>query len=446
VTTAERLDAYILLYLDEQYGHLRPDPREATSAPARSSLETMDRLQMLVGFVPPPMTPSQRAVPYVSQARPIRPDGIIGVTSVGEALRTVRQTPEDLRIRQVKANGKNPRGIEGTAVDPFTRDPTAHPAYDRIPRRYQLLYEGLNKLRAWCYEFKLKALKNGRLASRNLLLPSKTAVILVVAGLVLGVMYSADLRGKGSDKESNPPISKKTPPRAWVDSMKRAIDLAKLKGSRTAVLHMPVRLPVPDSLQELTSAFGKRSNPLGEGNDYHGGVDLGAPSGAPAFAPGKGVVSAVGETETSGKYVIMRHDPLPYQSSFAHLKKAFVSEGDTVGLKDVVGAVGQTGRATGPHLHFKIETKGSPADPARLYEKYKALRDTFRKQKKETVRAFRRAERSILKKGTAKPWERNGLKAIRSEVIKKARLPSVRQEKRKAARMMAKRKKASEDR
>lgn len=103
---------------------------------------------------------------------------------------------------------------------------------------------------------------------------------------------------------------------------------------------------------KLTSAFGWREHPVTGGNKFHYGVDLAAETGTDICAFADGEVYAVGESSTLGKYIMLRHEN-GYVTLYAHCSKVTVSEG-TVAMGDKIAEVGETGQATGPHLHFEL--------------------------------------------------------------------------------------------
>jgi cell wall-associated NlpC family hydrolase len=114
----------------------------------------------------------------------------------------------------------------------------------------------------------------------------------------------------------------------------------------------------------LTSSFGWRDNPTGAGDDFHTGQDLAAPVGTPVSAVADGVVRTATDlgSRSYGRYVVVDHgDGL--ESLYGHLSVIEVVEGQVVRAGQRIGAVGSTGRATGPHLHLEIRDDGGPVDP-----------------------------------------------------------------------------------
>jgi bla regulator protein blaR1 len=112
----------------------------------------------------------------------------------------------------------------------------------------------------------------------------------------------------------------------------------------------------------LTSAFGVRANPITGKPGWHNGTDLAAQEGSPVYAPTGGIVTKSGMTEGYGNLVVLRGAG-DRQYRFGQLQELKVKEGDVVNPGDVVGLVGQTGQATGPHLHFEVWHGGKPDDP-----------------------------------------------------------------------------------
>jgi murein DD-endopeptidase MepM/ murein hydrolase activator NlpD len=115
----------------------------------------------------------------------------------------------------------------------------------------------------------------------------------------------------------------------------------------------------------MSSGFGMRVHPLFQTNRAHLGVDYAAATGTPAMSVADGVVEFAGAQSGYGNVVIVKHSPS--QSTFyAHLSHINVSKGKNIKQGDVVGAVGSTGWATGPHLHFEFRINGVHVDPLTL--------------------------------------------------------------------------------
>lgn len=113
----------------------------------------------------------------------------------------------------------------------------------------------------------------------------------------------------------------------------------------------------------LSSRFGLRRVFNGEPRAPHTGLDVAAPMGAPIRAPADGVVSLVDDLYFNGKTVFVDHGQ-GFVSMVCHLSEAKVEVGRKVRRGELLGLVGNTGRATGPHLHWSVYLNGAAVDPA----------------------------------------------------------------------------------
>lgn len=121
----------------------------------------------------------------------------------------------------------------------------------------------------------------------------------------------------------------------------------------------PARHPV-DGV--VTSRYGRRSDPFTDRHSMHDGVDIAARRGSPVRAVRDGTVVLAGQRSGYGNVVLVDHgDGL--QTLYAHCERLDVREGATVRAGQRVGTVGDTGRATGPHLHFEVRVDGEAVDP-----------------------------------------------------------------------------------
>jgi murein DD-endopeptidase MepM/ murein hydrolase activator NlpD len=114
----------------------------------------------------------------------------------------------------------------------------------------------------------------------------------------------------------------------------------------------------------VTSGFGPRVSPFTEKPAWHDGLDIGASANAPVQAPAQGRVTSVGFDPKLGNVVKLDHG-FGIETLYGHLAKALVKEGQRVKRGDVVGLVGSSGLATGPHLHYMVKVNGQTFDPTK---------------------------------------------------------------------------------
>ncbi len=144
---------------------------------------------------------------------------------------------------------------------------------------------------------------------------------------------------------------------AYVDAV-----LAKAAEYRTAAdaaadgsLTWPVDGPV-------VSGFGPRFHPILHIVRMHAGIDISAPSGAPIAAAASGHVTSAGGEGGCGLTITLEH-PSGLRTRYCHLSASLVAVGESVAARQIVGLVGATGLATGPHLHFEVYDHGQLVDP-----------------------------------------------------------------------------------
>ena len=117
----------------------------------------------------------------------------------------------------------------------------------------------------------------------------------------------------------------------------------------------------------LSGLFGSQRIYRGEPGAFHGGVDVARPTGAPVIAPADGVVILAAATPFTleGRLLMIDHG-MGLNSAFLHLSRIDVREGQRVTRGQAIGAVGMTGRATGPHLHWGMKWREARIDPLLL--------------------------------------------------------------------------------
>ncbi len=124
---------------------------------------------------------------------------------------------------------------------------------------------------------------------------------------------------------------------------------------RIAAEKVPFSMPVRSNFR-FTSGFGQRWGRL------HAGTDFAGPIGTPVYATADGVVTHAGWTSGYGRLIKIQHD-FGIETRYAHLNAMDVRVGQRVSRGDRIGALGNSGRSTGPHLHYEVRESGNPVNP-----------------------------------------------------------------------------------
>jgi murein DD-endopeptidase MepM/ murein hydrolase activator NlpD len=136
--------------------------------------------------------------------------------------------------------------------------------------------------------------------------------------------------------------------------------LERFLGRASRVLAaLPSRWPVRGP---VNSDFGQRRSPWAPSSEFHSGIDVGAPIGTPVKAPAPGVVVFAGQHAEYGITVVLEHAN-DTKSLYGHLSKLSVAMDQQVQRGDTIALTGNTGRSSGPHLHYEIQVKGQPVNP-----------------------------------------------------------------------------------
>jgi murein DD-endopeptidase MepM/ murein hydrolase activator NlpD len=157
-----------------------------------------------------------------------------------------------------------------------------------------------------------------------------------------------------------------TPPPALMKRLEREYFLVRgVRKADSALTNWTHRLSWPVR-GRISGVFGSQRFYNGKPRSYHSGVDIAAPQGRKVRAPIGGVVSLTHEgLYFTGKTVMLDHG-YGVQSTFIHLSKILVRKGERVRKGQVIGLVGHTGRATGPHLHWSLSWFQTRVDPQRV--------------------------------------------------------------------------------
>ncbi len=131
--------------------------------------------------------------------------------------------------------------------------------------------------------------------------------------------------------------------------------------------NIPAIQPVMNKdLKRVAPGYGMRIDPVYHVRKFHQGMDFTAPTGTEVFATGNAKVEFAGWKQGYGNTVILDHG-YGYKTLYAHLYKTLVRKGQKVRRSDIIALVGNTGKSTGPHLHYEVRLNNKPVDPRNYY-------------------------------------------------------------------------------
>jgi len=178
--------------------------------------------------------------------------------------------------------------------------------------------------------------------------------------------------GSGIGGGTGPMGAAESPGRAAIsDELESLTSLVKEEGDNLRALErflgratrllaaLPSRWPVRG---QINSGFGSRTSPWSANSEFHSGLDIGAPIGTLVKAPAPGTVVFAGLHAEYGKTLIVEHGH-ETKSLYGHLSKLSVTVNQKVQRGEVIAATGNTGRSSGPHLHYEIQVKGQSVNP-----------------------------------------------------------------------------------
>lgn len=143
--------------------------------------------------------------------------------------------------------------------------------------------------------------------------------------------------------------------------------LEMAKNQEILMENIPAIQPVMNKdLKRVASGYGMRIDPVYHVRKFHQGMDFTAPTGTEVFATGNAKVKFTGWKQGYGNTVILDHG-FGYETLYAHLYKSLVRKGQKVRRSDIIALVGNSGKSTGPHLHYEVRLNGKPVDPRNYY-------------------------------------------------------------------------------
>ncbi len=252
----------------------------------------------------------------------------------------VAALPEDLKsVRKVSDSAS-----ESTAtIDKVSAAIPEASALARIEARQLAFVEGLTRYADWRATRAAAALKQLGLNPENMLRGADRAAM------------GGPLERLSTDSEGN------IDPRFE----RLGLSIARMDALERGLSSVPQVLPA--KVEMITSSFGYRRDPFTGVAAMHKGLDFRGPRGAPIFAAAKGRVSFVGRRSGYGNVVEISHGN-GLMTRYAHMSKFQAKIGQTVAAGQTIGAIGSTGRSTGPHLHFEVRINNRAVNPRTFLE------------------------------------------------------------------------------
>ena len=138
--------------------------------------------------------------------------------------------------------------------------------------------------------------------------------------------------------------------------------LQVMREQRNRLDYTPSIIPVDSDTYSFSSGFGWRQDPFTGKREFHSGLDISDSEGTPIIAPANGVVLETGSSKHIGTYLRLDHGR-GCTTSYAHLARLNVKVGDKVKRGQILGLMGNTGRSSGPHVHYRIDVNDRMVNP-----------------------------------------------------------------------------------
>lgn len=152
----------------------------------------------------------------------------------------------------------------------------------------------------------------------------------------------------------------------WIEVIKDNIEgkFENTKKISAFIISSAAKFPLEN--KNITSEFGKRTNPVSGKAEIHSGIDIAAAEGSNVFPAWPGKIIKTGYDEIYGNYVLIEHAD-GFFSKYCHLSGILMKENDFVNIATAIGKAGNTGWSTGSHLHFEVEIDGIKIDPLECF-------------------------------------------------------------------------------
>lgn len=149
------------------------------------------------------------------------------------------------------------------------------------------------------------------------------------------------------------------------NSLEELINIGKTQEER--LMCIPAIQPISNKdLRRTASGYGMRIDPIYRTRRFHAGMDFSAKTGTDIYATGNGVITFSGWKQSYGNCIIIDHG-FGFQTLYGHMNKFKARVGQKVKRGEIIGYVGNTGKSTGPHLHYEVIVRGKHDNPAKYY-------------------------------------------------------------------------------
>lgn len=147
-----------------------------------------------------------------------------------------------------------------------------------------------------------------------------------------------------------------------IESMSERLDLLSINVNQEKILYENIPTGYPTRNLIMTSAYGNRLHPVTRQKGFHSGIDLRAKIGTHIYATADGIVQQVAYNKLSGQHIWLTHN-FGFETRYAHLSESKVEPGEIVQKGDLIGLSGNSGRSSGPHLHYEVRYLAKHLNP-----------------------------------------------------------------------------------
>lgn len=166
-----------------------------------------------------------------------------------------------------------------------------------------------------------------------------------------------------------------------LNSSSKVDETTKFSNQLMLFQNIPSASPLSNNAFTISSVFGVRIHPVDRTEKFHNGIDMATPIGTLVYSTANGRIEKIGnQLNGLGNYIVIEHS-LGYESIYGHLQESLIREGDTVSAHQTIALSGNSGKTTGPHLHYSVLKDSINIDPMpTLNLKYEFLKTILQEQ------------------------------------------------------------------